>query len=587
MDKKVENQKGKKPKKPFNWKKFLLLCVLAILPIITIYNTLTSSTVESADITYAQFMSDITDNKVDYIVKSVGSNFVKVYYTDGTEQRVTNPDYDDFTKDMLEKGVEIKYQALSVKESIISLVMFISFITCIVLAIKHFMPSASRFRSDMGDSVTSTITFDDVAGLGEEKEELKFMVKSLQLAKEMEAKGLKPTKGVLLAGPPGVGKTLLAKAVAGEAGLPFYSISGSEFVEVYAGLGASRVRNVFAKARKNAPCILFIDEIDAVGRRRESRNGGGDTERDQTLNQLLTELDGFHSDKSVVILAATNRADMLDSALLRPGRFDKTIHISGPSSKKDREDIVAVHLRGKTLAEDVTIEQIGKACFGLSGASIASALNDAVLESFKDNRNGDITLKDINIAIMKLYAKGLAKGVHDEKVLHRVAIHEVGHALMNEFVGRKVIKVEVQPYSSGIGGVTMIDGDSLDSQTIRSVDDFKNDIKVLYGGLVAEELVLGTLSNGASNDLERATLLLRDMVGSYAMGCYTIALNTLTDNDLVIDGIDTLVKDMDKIAKELKEEVKEYLSQVDVMARLHQLADKLKKEEVLYDLNLN
>ena len=449
----------------------------------------------------------------------------------------------------------------------------------------------STLKGGMGQkkkttAVKSTTKFSDVAGMSEEKEELLFAIRSLKNSEEYVEKGVKPVRGILLEGPPGVGKTLLAKAVAGEAGVNFLSYSGADFVEMFVGLGARRIRNMYDEAEKQKPCVVFIDEIDALGKTRISGNGSpGNQEADQTLVALLERMDGMNTTSGILFIAATNRVDSLDSALLRPGRFDKTIHIGPPKTKEDREAIIEVHSKGKHFEDGVTTEKIGKLCYGLTGAEIAAALNDAVLESFKADRKGVISLDDIDKAIMKLFARGLAKGRHSDKDLKRVAIHEVGHAMMNRHLGRTVVKVSIQPYSSGVGGVTQVDGENSGFDGLRTKSDLENDIKTLYAGKVAEEVVLGECSVGASNDLDRATHILRDYIGAYGMnsGSY-LSLVGLGRENMMITANEKLLEEMNSVAKSIYDSVVEYFRKAEVREKLQNIADVLVEREVIYDL---
>lgn len=358
-------------------------------------------------------------------------------------------------------------------------------------------------------------TFDDVAGADEEKAELAEIVDFLKDRTKFNAIGARIPKGVLLVGPPGTGKTLLARAVAGEANVPFFSISGSDFVEMYVGVGASRVRDLFAQAKKNAPSILFIDEIDAVGRHRGAGMGGGHDEREQTLNQLLVEMDGFGANEGVIIIAATNRPDILDPALLRPGRFDRQITVGRPDTK-GREDILKVHARGKALAPDVDLKVIAKSTSGFTGADLENLLNEAALLAVRNGRKA-ITMAEIEDATIKV-VMGTEKRSHkiSDKEKKLTAYHEGGHAIATYYLEGQdpVHQVSIVPRGMA-GGFTMSLPTEDKSYNIKS--EMLDDIVVLLGGRVAEAIVLGDISTGASNDIERATQLARDMVTRYGM----------------------------------------------------------------------
>lgn len=358
-------------------------------------------------------------------------------------------------------------------------------------------------------------TFDDVAGADEEKEELAEVVDFLKNPKKFKEVGARVPKGVLLVGPPGTGKTLLARAVAGEAGVPFFSISGSDFVEMYVGVGASRVRDLFDQAKKNSPCIIFIDEIDAVGRQRGAGLGGGHDEREQTLNQLLVEMDGFGANEGVIMIAATNRPDILDPALMRPGRFDRRIVVNTPDIK-GREAILKVHARGKPLAPDVDLSVIAKSTAGFTGADLENLLNEAALLAARRNKMS-ITEDEIEEATIKVVV-GAEKRSHvmtenDKKL---TSYHEAGHAVVTYYCPTQdpVHQISIIPRGMA-GGFTM----SLpqDDRSYRTKGEMLEDIQVLLGGRVAEALVLDDISTGASNDIERATEEARSMVTKYGM----------------------------------------------------------------------
>ena len=359
------------------------------------------------------------------------------------------------------------------------------------------------------------ITFDDVAGVDEEKEELEEIVEFLKNPKKFTDMGARIPKGVLLVGQPGTGKTLLAKAVAGEAGVPFFIISGSDFVEMFVGVGASRVRDLFDEAKKKAPCIIFIDEIDAVGRQRGAGLGGGHDEREQTLNQLLVEMDGFAANEGVIVLAATNRPDVLDKALLRPGRFDRQIVVSAPDVKA-REEILEVHSRKKKLAPDVELKTIAKNTSGFSGADLENVLNEAALLAARRNKK-EIGMLEVEDAMVKV-TMGPEKRtrVRSEKEQKLVAYHEAGHAVVSRFLPTQdpVHQISIVPRGMA-GGYTMYR--RTEDKSFMSRREMIENIISLLGGRVSEKLVLDDISTGASNDIERATKIARNMVTKYGM----------------------------------------------------------------------
>ena len=372
----------------------------------------------------------------------------------------------------------------------------------------------SRARVSNGAEKTK-VTFDDVAGVDEEKEELEEIVEFLKTPKKFTDMGARIPKGVLLVGQPGTGKTLLAKAVAGEAGVPFFSISGSEFVEMFVGVGASRVRDLFEQAKKNAPSIIFIDEIDAVGRQRGAGLGGGHDEREQTLNQLLVEMDGFGTNEGVIVLAATNRPDVLDKALLRPGRFDRQIVVSAPDVKA-REQILEVHSRKKKLAEDVDLKTVARNTSGFAGADLENVLNEAALLAARRNLQS-IGMKEIEDAMVKVTMGPEKKTrVRSEKENKLVAYHEAGHAVVSRYLPTqdKVHQISIVPRGMA-GGYTMYR--PTEDKSFVSKTEMEENIVSLLGGRVAEKLILDDISTGASNDIERVTAISKAMVTKYGM----------------------------------------------------------------------
>ena len=412
-----------------------------------------------------------------------------------------------------------------------------------------------KARTHTGLETTNKVTFDDVAGADEEKVELEEIVEFLKEPQKFIDLGARIPKGVLLVGPPGTGKTLLAKAVAGEAGVQFLSISGSDFVELYVGVGASRVRDLFDQAKKVAPAIVFIDEIDAVGRRRGAGLGGGHDEREQTLNQLLVEMDGFSNNEGVIVLAATNRQDILDPALLRPGRFDRQIYVGAPDTH-GREEILKVHARNKPLADNVNLHDVAAATAGFTGADLANLLNEAALLAARESRRA-ITMTDLEQAMLRVIAgpekKSRVISQHERRL---TAIHEAGHAVVMHYLPTHdpVHQITIVP-RGGAGGMTI----SLpaEDRSFLSRNEMFEQIVSFLGGRVAEQLFLDDISTGASNDIDRASAIAREMVSRYGMSEKLGAVSYGSDHEVFIGRDYEKTKSYsEKVAGNIDDEVK-------------------------------
>ena len=486
---------------------------------------------------YSELMAKINNGEVSKI--EISSDKTKAYVTlkeDATAKttnsvkEVTIPSLDNFMNQISDKLVDnemtisqdeesVFMAVLSIFSPFVILIIFLLFWILLMNPNQNGNKSSMSFGKSKARMMNTTdknkVTFKDVAGVEEEKQELEEIVEFLKSPKKFTDMGARIPKGVLLVGHPGNGKTLLAKAVAGEAGVPFFIISGSDFVEMFVGVGASRVRDLFEQAKKNAPCIIFIDEIDAVGRQRGAGLGGGHDEREQTLNQLLVEMDGFSPNEGVIVLAATNRPDVLDKALLRAGRFDRQIVVSSPDVKA-REQILEVHARKKKLANDVDLGIIAKNTAGFAGADLENVLNEAALLAARRDKT-EISMKEIEEAMVKVTMGPEKKSrVISEKEKKLVAFHEAGHAVVSKFLPTQddVHQISIVPRGMA-GGYTMYRPS--EDRSFMSKSEMEENIISLLGGRVAEELVLGDISTGASNDIERASKIARDMVTKYGM----------------------------------------------------------------------
>ena len=503
--------------------------IIGVILIVLISSIMENS---NSKMTYSELIGEIeNDNVTSVEIESDGETAYVTLKSEKGPKQVNLPSLDGFityTEDYIKVGAfTLESKTESIWVTLLGLLMPFGLI--IIFFVFWFLMMSGN--NSQGGSKTMTfgksrarminqneknkITFEDVAGVDEEKEELEEVVEFLKNPKKFTDMGARIPKGVLLVGAPGNGKTMLAKAVAGEAGVPFFIISGSDFVEMFVGVGASRVRDLFEQAKKNAPCIIFIDEIDAVGRQRGAGLGGGHDEREQTLNQLLVEMDGFGTNEGVIVLAATNRPDVLDKALLRPGRFDRQIVVPAPDVRA-REEILEVHARKKRLADDVDLRVIAKNTAGFAGADLENVLNEAALLAARRDKH-EISMEEVEDAMVKVTMGPEKKSrVRSDKENKLTAYHEAGHAVVSKFLPTQDTVHEISIIPRGMaGGYTMYRPDEDKSYMAKS--EMEESIISLLGGRVAESLVLGDISTGASNDIERATKIARNMVTKYGM----------------------------------------------------------------------
>nr|WP_253293194.1 ATP-dependent zinc metalloprotease FtsH [Blautia sp. MSJ-36] len=437
------------------------------------------------------------------------------------------------------------------------------------------MMNFGKSRARMSTPDDKKVTFKDVAGLQEEKEDLEEVVDFLKSPQKYTKVGARIPKGVILVGPPGTGKTLLAKAVAGEAGVPFFSISGSDFVEMFVGVGASRVRDLFEEGKRHAPCIIFIDEIDAVARQRGTGMGGGHDEREQTLNQLLVEMDGFGVNEGIIVMAATNRVDILDPAILRPGRFDRKVGVGRPDVK-GREEILMVHAKDKPLGDDVDLRQIAQTTAGFTGADLENLLNEAAIDAAKESRPY-IMQKDIKKAFIKVGIGAEKKSkVISDKEKKITAYHEAGHAILFHVLPHMdpVYTISIIPTGMGAAGYTMPLPDN--DEMFNTKNKMLEDITTLLGGRVAEEIIFGDITTGASNDIKRATETARSMVMKYGMSEKIGLIAYGNDDDEVFIGRDLAHTRgySEEVAREIDEEISRIISEC------HEKAESIIREHI-------
>lgn len=536
------------------------------------------------EITFTQFEQEIKDDNVTEVVinqnKAVPTGVVTLTLRDSRETGRVNVSDVNETQKLLDKN-DVEYRISAIPQdsvlgtTVLPVVLMLVGFMFITMMMNRQSGGANakamnfgKSRARMSSENDKKVTFADVAGLQEEKEELAEIVDFLKSPKKYVQVGARIPKGVLLEGPPGTGKTLLAKAVAGEAGVPFFTISGSDFVEMFVGVGASRVRDLFQDAKKNAPCIIFIDEIDAVARRRGSGLGGGHDEREQTLNQMLVEMDGFGVNEGIIVMAATNRKDILDPAILRPGRFDRNVVVGRPDVK-GREEILKVHARNKPLGDDVDLKQIAQTTSGFTGADLENLLNEAAILAAKENRVY-IQQSDIRHAFVKVGIGPEKKSrVVSEKERRITAYHEAGHAILFHVlpdVG-PVYSVSIVP-TGGAGGYTMPlpEGDDM----FNTKGHMLQEITVSLGGRVAEEQIFDDITTGASQDIRQATAIAKSMITKFGMSERLGLINYDNDSDEVFIGRDfghTSRGYGEKVAGTIDEEVKRIIDECYLKAK--------------------
>nr|WP_272509042.1 FtsH/Yme1/Tma family ATP-dependent metallopeptidase [Clostridium ganghwense] len=563
--------------------------ITAIVSIVLIIIT-TITYKSSGSKSYTEFMNDVKSNKISVVYYTNSPN-LKVKLNDGSIYETDNPRSDKFKETLLSDGVKVSEQSYVSPIEIIPFVLLgVSVIAILVMALKNSKVASKGLRSvdSLDTSAVEDIgyTFENVAGNEEAKESVKDIVDFLKNPEKYNAYGARMPKGIILHGEPGTGKTLLAKSIAGEAGVPFYAMSGSDFIQVYVGVGASRIRQLFKKAKTHGKAVIFIDEIDAIGKKRSSSAGsGGSDERDQTLNALLTEMSGFNEKDGIVVMAATNRLDMLDAALLRPGRFDRHIEVALPDVAA-REKILSLHLKNKP-AKDIDIKEWAQKTSLFSGAKLEHLVNEAAILACKENsdhieNNHFDTAFSIVLAGYEKLNRDHIKDI-DKKI---TAYHEAGHALVSaKFLPEeKVSKVTIIPSTKGAGGYTL---SIPQDQMYQNKDYLKKRIMVLLGGRAAEEIIFGKdkITTGAYSDLKHSTNIITNMVTSYGMGD-SLGLLTLSEiGDLSTSNKQDIVKECKNIVNTLYDDVKNLLCENKEI--LEELSKQLIEKETLYSSDID
>ena len=574
---------------------FYLLIIIVAIWIIEYYST---NTVSKTDISYSNFMKQVQQDEVKRV--TIVENVITGKLKSGADFTTVAPEDPELIHTLRSHDVEIKAELppqppwwMNIISSILPMLLIVGIWFLLMQQSQGGggrVMSFGKSRAKMYGDEKVKITFKDVAGADEAKQELEEVVEFLKQPKKFNELGARIPKGVLLFGPPGTGKTLLAKAVAGEAGVPFFSISGSDFVEMFVGVGASRVRDLFEQAKKNAPCIIFIDEIDAVGRQRGAGLGGGHDEREQTLNQLLVEMDGFGANEGIIMIAATNRPDILDPALLRPGRFDRQIVVDRPDIK-GRQEILKVHVKGKPIGEDINLDVVARRTPGFTGADLSNLVNEAALLSARRNKK-KITMSEMEEAAERVMMGPERKSrVISDNEKKLTAYHEGGHTLVGMLLDHTdpVHKVTIIPRGRA-GGYTL----SLpkEDRYYATRSELLDELKLLLGGRVAEALVLNEISSGASNDLQRATSLARQMICEYGMSEKLGAVTFGHRQDQVFLGRD-IGRDKDyseEVAAQIDSEIRQFIDEAyqgtvkllqDNIDKLHLIAEALIERETL------
>lgn len=513
LNKQQRKNKPKRTRKIIDWRLLMVLFLFLFYVGGQLVSTYLTIVPTKGELGYWELMDAIAAGEVEEISIVRNDTSGVVYMKDGTTYDIVNPQSETFVEDLMKQGANISITKQKLSDATVGILIMLPIATLMAFLAAYLARTALGANTKMFTLLKkkdNNITFDDIRGITETKQEVEFIIRGLRDWKKLGEAGARPIKGVLFYGPPGTGKTLLAKAIANEAGVPFISASGSDFNEVFVGTGARRIRDLWDLATSNAPCIIFIDEIDCIGKRR--RGDGSVMENNQTINALLQRMDGLNQTPGVIVIGATNDKDALDDALLRSGRFDRELFVGPPTNKKDRDSVVELYLDNKKLAEDVTLDKASKLLVGMTAADIDEALSEAVYISIMDNRNGVINLTDIDEAAMKIHLSGVKKEHSSERDKEVTAIHEAAHTIVSLALGLPVLKVSIQAYSSGTGGITVRDTDKTGDIKLKLKSERENEVKVLLAGKCGEDIKYGEHTQGCTNDIEKATSLVYDLV---------------------------------------------------------------------------
>jgi cell division protease FtsH len=562
---------------------YFSVVVVVVASVLTFHDNIR---IVDGEITLAMLRELVEAERVERVVFGLeNGQLLRVELFDGGVHTIMNPNYPDFRRELMESGVDIRFTSGNLIQAITTTITAMLFtlillVICAVLlrTVVHTNQVKAVRARDVG------ITFSDIRGMSETKEEMRFAVEQLQNVGLLRSVGIKPVKGILLEGPPGTGKTLLAKAIAGEAGVPLISASGADFIEMFVGVGAARIRRLWMQAIDSAPCVLFIDEIDAVGRTRGANSPN--MESNQTINALLQKMDGLGSRTDILVIGATNRKEDLDAALTRPGRFDRTIHVGAPRTPADTADICELYLSKIQTDICVTPERVAKMMVGMTGAEIAQCINDAALLVMREIRDAggdavarDVTLLDLDKAVTRHLLGGVATEHATERDIKTAAVHEAGHAIMCLVTGVDVLKVSITPFTSGAGGVTQSAQPENKLLTAAEVED---KILFLLGGYAAEKQILGQRSVGASDDLQKVSELALQLVLCFGAGGQLLSEIAL-QKVLGYRGVsDEALARAERILQEINTKAEAYCEQYE--SKLNELAERLLNETTVLDL---
>lgn len=583
----LKNKPQRKRKKITNPSKVMIGIILVAYLIFSLASAYMSTRPVDGAISYNALLEKVKSGDIEKVRITKDETSGVAFTKEGKQLSFVNPGSDDFVETLMKNGANIEITKKTMFTAVMNVVATLPMIVLtamLALYIASTIVGGNTKKFTLLKAKNNATTFDDIRGITETKEEVRYLVETITDWKKVAEAGARTVNGIMFYGPAGTGKTLLAKAIAKEAKVPFISTCGSDFNEMFVGVGAARVRALWELAEANSPCIIFIDEIDSLG----SKRGGGESlgmkDSSNTVNALLQKMDGLNRTPGIMVIAATNRLDDLDPALLRSGRFDRKFYVGPPTNKKDRDDVVELYLKDKKLEEGVTVEKVSKLLVGLTAADIEEALSDAVMISFMDKREGVLKYSDVDEAVMRLNTKGVKKEHSSKRDVEISAIHEAGHTVMGLLTGTPIAKVSVMAYTGGMGGVTVPDQDILGDNQLKFESEYIDEIKMLLAGEVAETLKYGEHTQGCSSDIAEATRLVSGLYSGCAFGDHMVSVNKLVNNGLEHSFDTDAIRVCDDMLLEYEKEVKASLS--DNFDKVERLAEMLVKEKTVVDPTL-